>query len=86
MYPWFKFIFRKFLTFNHKSFHEFREYVSRGFYYDSILFYKNLFNIQPNFFFFKKINFFYSYQYRAGLHSFSKDFIKYQLNDIITYI
>jgi len=86
MYPWFKFIFRKFLTFNHKSFHEFREYVCRGFYYDFILFYKNIFFTQPKFLFFKKTNFFYSYQYKAGLQSFSKDFIKHQLNDIILYI
>lgn len=86
MYPWFKFIFRKFLTFNHKSLHEFRDYVCRGFYCDCILMYKSIFNIQPGLFFFKKINFFYSYQYRAGLHSFSKDFIKYQLCDAILYI
>ena len=86
MYPWFKFISRKFLTFNHRALHEFREYVCRGFYYDFILFYRSIFNIQPVLFFFKKTNFFYSYQYRAGLFSFSKDFIKYQLTNIIVYI
>ena len=86
MYPWFKFIFRKFLTFNHKSFYEFRDSIIRGFYYDFILFYKSVFKIHPSLHFFKKSNFFYSYQYRAGLHSFSKDFIKYQFSEIILYI
>lgn len=86
MYPWFKFIFRKFLTFNHKSFYEFRDSVSRGLYHDFILLYRGIFTITPELSSFRRSNFFYSYQYRAGLHSFCKDFIKFQLSDIILYI
>ena len=50
MYPWFKFIFRKFLSKSHSSFYEFRKNYVSSFFYDL-----NLFCLgQTNFFFFIK--------------------------------
>jgi hypothetical protein len=86
MYPWFKFIFRKFLTINHKSFHEFREFIVNGFFFDFFLFFKNFFKNSNNFKYFQIKKFFYSSNSINGYHEFPKNFIKPQLIELFLFI
>lgn len=85
MYPWLKYILRKFLTYNHQSFYEFRNFVFFGFFNDLILFYTSFFNFL---FSFKKFNtlFFYSKNAEYGAHSSQKEFISAQVLESFIYI
>jgi hypothetical protein len=86
MYPWIKFVFRKFLTVNHKSFYEFRRYTLSGIYCDFFLFCRGLIRIPTFFKFFKNKNFFYGSSLNYGIHSGPKEFIRAQLVDTFLFI
>jgi hypothetical protein len=86
MYPWFKFLFRKFLTVNHKSFYEFREFLISGFFCDFTLFFKNCIYFPKFPKIFSKKNFFYSSNNFNGQFESSKNFIKQQVSEIFLFI
>jgi hypothetical protein len=86
MYPWFKFICRKFLTYNHASFHEFRIFIFKGFFCDLILYFKSVLKLQKKLNFFKKTNFFYNVNLTHNKIATHKEFIKPQLAELFLFI
>lgn len=89
MYPWFKFLTRKFLDKTHSTLREFRTQHLFSFFYDFFLFNEALLNNFVNFtkrFKFTKFIYIIEPQQNFIDFQFSKDFIKFEIIDLINVI
>lgn len=86
MYPWLKFIGRRFLTKTHNSLHEFHVQYLYSFFYDFLLFIEAFFNYSfnpPKRFFNTRFIYIIEPQQYFSDFQFSKDFIKFELIDLL---